>query len=486
MNNFSHRYDLWVLLAVTLLLSSISSLAQEKTYDEALETLLEDLFTPQDDDVNYEEQYELLAQWYAHPINLNQATAEDLQQLYVLSERQINNLLRQRELYGDFMTLNELLYIPAWDQATIFKILPFVVVAPKPDRRLTWSERLVDADHLFMVRHETTLERKEGYLRADTISSDREQRYYPGSPHKLYSRWRMSRRADFSVGVTAEKDAGEEFRLQPSRGGYGMDYYTAHAQIENRGWLQQLTVGDYRVQAGQGLLLGSGFAVGKGAEPVRTVARTQQIVRPHTAATENGFFRGLSATVRLPATRHTWELTTLASFQRQDARIDSATARFAAIQTSGLHRTDSERETQNQLREHTLGANLLFRDESRRWQAGLTYVHTHFSHHWQRDDQLRNRHEFAGQRNQAMAAFANYRMHPFHVFGEVARSSSGGVGAVGGTTIHLSSVAEMAVLLRHYSPDFHSFYGNAFSEGTRSINEQGLYWGLTSFSPGNA
>jgi hypothetical protein len=49
---------------------------------------------------------------------------------------------------------------------------------------------------------------------------------------------------------------------------------------------------------------------------------------------------------------------------------------------------------------------------------------------------------------------------------------------VGGTTVYLSSVAELAVLLRHYSPNFHTFYGNAFSEGTRSINEQGLYWGL--------
>ncbi len=318
----------YALLAITLILSPIFTQAQEKTYDEALEILLEDLFTPQDDGVDYEEQYEILAQWYAHPINLNQATAEDLQQLYVLSERQIDNLLRQRELYGDFMTLNELLYIPAWDQATIFKILPFVVAEPKPDRAPTWSERLADADHLFIVRDETTLERKAGYLRADTLDSGHEQQYYPGSPHKLYTRWRMSRRNDFSVGITAEKDAGEMLRWQPGGDHYGMDYYAAHAQIENRGWLRQLTLGDYRVQAGQGLLLGSGFAVGKGAEPVRTVARTQQAVRPHTAATENGFFRGLSATVRLPSARHTWELMTLVSSQRQDARIDSVTAQL--------------------------------------------------------------------------------------------------------------------------------------------------------------
>ena len=465
-------------IATILIFIPFLTLAQQKTYDEALETLLEDIFTPQDGDTDYEDQYDILSQWYAQPINLNQATAEDLQQLYVLSERQINNLLRQRELYGDFLTLNELLYIPAWDRETIFRILPFVVAEPTPERALTWSERLAEADHLFMVRHETTLERKEGYRRADTLDHDSDLSHYAGSPHKVYTRWRMRRRNDFSVGITTEKDAGEVWEWQPNNGRYGSDYYAVHAQLENRGWLRQLTVGDYRVQAGQGLVLGSGFGIGKGAEPVRTVARTQNGVRPHTAATETGFFRGGATTIDLPAAPHHLELTTFASAQRQDGRVDSSTAHFAALQTTGLHRTASERATQNQLNERTLGANLLFRPASRRWQAGLTYVRTRFSHAWQRDDQLRNRHEFAGQKNQVVGAFANYRTHPIHAFGEVARSGSGGVGAVMGTTVSLSSVAEMAVLLRYYSPDFHSFYGNAFSEGTRSINEQGLYWGL--------
>ena len=469
------RWARWVLI-LTFPLSNVC--AQEKTYDEALETLLEDLFNPQDEDTDYEAQYELLAQWYAQPINLNEATADDLRQFYVLSERQISNLLRQRELYGDFLTVNELSYVPGWDRVTIRRILPFVTVAPRPLRPPTWRERLADADHLFIARHETTLERKSGYLRADTLAEGSDLSHYRGSPHKLYARWQMSRRNDFSAGVTIEKDAGETLGWRPTAGHYGADYHAAHVQVENQGRLRQLTVGDYRVQTGQGLLFGSGFAVGKGAEPVRTVVQTQNTVRPHTATTENGFFRGAAATVSLPAARHALELTMLASYQRLDGRVDSLSGRFEALQTTGLHRTESERSSQDQVGERVLGASLLFRDAARRWQAGLNFVHTRFGHHWQRPDQLRNRHEFAGRENQAAGAFFNYRSHPVHVFGEVARSASGGVGAVGGTTVYLSSVAELAVLLRHYSPDFHAFYGNAFSEGTRSINERGVYWGL--------
>ena len=473
----SHWWFRWVRV-VLILLVPLGASAQEKTYDEALETLLEDLFNPQDDDTDYEAQYELLAQWYAQPINLNEVTADDLRQFYVLSERQISNLLRQRELYGDFLTVNELSYVPGWDQATILRILPFVTVAPRPVQPPTWRARLADADYLLITRHETTLERKSGYLRADTLAEGSDLDYYRGSPHKLYARWQMSRRNDFSAGITIEKDAGEALGWNPAAGRYGPDYHAAHVQLENRGRLRQLTVGDYRVQMGQGLLFGSGFAVGKGAEPVRTVVQTQNTTRPHTAATENGFFRGVASTVNLPAARHTLELTTLVSYQRQDGRIDSLSDRFEALQTTGLHRTGSERSAQNRISERVLGASLLFRDAPRRWQVGLTYVHSRFGHRWQRADQLRNRHEFAGRENYAGGAFFNYRTHPVHVFGEVARSASGGLGAVGGTTVYLSSVAELAVLLRHYGPDFHAFYGNAFSEGTRSINEQGMYWGL--------
>ena len=452
--------------------------AQSPTDDEAFEELLEGLFTPQDDETNYAELYENLFQFYTQPINLNQAAVEDLRQLYVLSERQINNLLRHRELYGDFLTVNELLYIPAWDKETIFKILPFVVAEPRPEILPSWRERLSDADQLLIVRHQVIPERKEGHLRADTLAEGADLSHYVGSPHKLYTRWRMSRRQDFSIGITLEKDAGERWEWDRPSGRYGADYTSGHVQIENRGRWQQLTVGDYQVQAGQGLVLGSGFALGKGAEPVQTVARTQNNVRPHTAATETGFFRGVATTVILPAAQHQLELTTFVSAQRQDARTDTLADAFAGIQSTGLHRTPGERAAQNQLSERTLGGNLLFRNEARRWQAGLTYVHTTFDHSWQPSDQLRNVHAFRGQQNQVVGAFANYRWHPVHLFGEAARSASGGLGAVGGATVTLSSAAEAAMLLRHYSPDFHSFYGNAFSEGTRSINEQGVYWGL--------
>ena len=42
----------------------------------------------------------------------------------------------------------------------------------------------------------------------------------------------------------------------------------------------------------------------------------------------------------------------------------------------------------------------------------------------------------------------------------------------------LSRQVEWAVNLRNFDKNFHSFYANALSEGSRNINEKGIYWGL--------
>ncbi|MGD1891074.1 MAG: hypothetical protein ACFB15_10835, partial [Cyclobacteriaceae bacterium] len=57
-------------------------------------------------------------------------------------------------------------------------------------------------------------------------------------------------------------------------------------------------------------------------------------------------------------------------------------------------------------------------------------------------------------------------------------SASGGWGGVGGVSASLASTVDMPWVLRNFTPNFHSFYGNTLSEGSRPIYEQGFYWGL--------
>ena len=49
---------------------------------------------------------------------------------------------------------------------------------------------------------------------------------------------------------------------------------------------------------------------------------------------------------------------------------------------------------------------------------------------------------------------------------------------VGGFIGSLSPTISVSMVLRDYQRDFHAFYGNAFGESSRNINERGIYWGL--------
>ncbi len=89
-----------------------------------------------------------------------------------------------------------------------------------------------------------------------------------------------------------------------------------------------------------------------------------------------------------------------------------------------------------------------------------------------------NKKKLLGTFNYNIGANFNYNWQNFTFFGEGARSRSGGLGVVTGVLAGLSDKIDFSMLFRHYDRDFHSFYGLAFSEGSRNINETGLYWGI--------
>ncbi|MEM9673257.1 MAG: helix-hairpin-helix domain-containing protein [Bacteroidota bacterium] len=463
-----------------LILSCLARIAcAQSSPERAFESVLENLFTQQDEDALREEQYEILYQLYTQPVNLNVATEEELHDLFFLSDRQISNLLHYRVNYGKLYTIYELQFIPAFDDATIQQMLPFITVETVPADTLTWAERWTRAEKLFIFRQATTLESKRGFVAQDTI--DDLTSPFGGSRQQLYSRLRISRRNDFSIGLTLEKDAGEALGWQQDQSRYGADFLSYHIQLQNRGKVKNLLIGDYSLQFGQGLLLGQGFNLGKSAFAVTSVGRTQTQVRPYTSSTEFGFFRGGIATIQQKLGDLQLEFTPFVSHQRLDAKIrqdDDSSSYFQSFQTTGWHRTESEQSSQNQITEQVVGGNVLIRNRNRNGQIGLSYVRTGFSHRWQRSDALRNLHEFSGQVNDAGSVFGNYRYRHYHFFGEIARSASGGWGGVGGVSASLASTVDMTWVLRNFTPNFHSFYGNTLSEGSRPINEQGFYWGL--------
>lgn len=449
-----------------------------------IEQLVENIYAMQEEGLDYEALYESLYMLYQTPIDLNQTDRETLQATYLLNPLQLTAFFEYRETNGKLLSIYELQAIPGFDLSTIYTLLPFVMVRETshfsaPGKRL--KQVRGSKNNFLIMRYERDLEQKKGFykpsLKADGTTTSR----YLGSADKLYMRFSAHLQSDLSLGLAAEKDAGEQLLWDPSTKRYGFDFWSFHIAVKNKGQLKTLVLGDYSLQLGQGLLLGSGFAPGKGAETITTIKRGNLGIRPYTSTLESGFFRGVGATIGI----NKLNLTTFYSHNFRDAiehvntdSLSNEEAYISSLQTSGLHRTTNEIAAKSTIREQVIGTSLDYSFQNNKILLGLTAIYTDFSMPLNKTPRVYNQFEFNGDHNYNIGSFYSISWYNINLFGEVAFSKSGGMGAVSGAMMNLSSQWEMSLLYRRYDRHFHALHGSAFGENTKNINEEGVYLGF--------
>jgi Helix-hairpin-helix motif len=400
---------------------------------------------------------ENLIMLYQDPLDINKATEADFRNLLLLKDAEISQILKHREQFGDYLSLYELQVISELDQRTISNLLPFLTIKSSiRDFKFREISRTASEQYL-VLRAEQTLEQSKGF------TDDK----YAGSRQKYYSRFRMSHPKDFSIGFISEKDAGEKSML---------DYYLFHLQIQNKGRLKNLVLGDFTSQFGQGMIFSAGFAPGKSSEPIYSTRRSNLGIKPYNSLVETGSMRGLAFTYSVK----NLQISPMVGINKRDGTItegqDDLELAFSAFSTTGLHRTQSEIDKRDNVREQNLGLNISYKKEH--ISLGFSGLETRYDKVAQRSDQAYNAFEFKGKKNLVMGPNVNINWQNFTFFGEAARSSSGGGGYILGWVSALGSKIEWATNFRNYQSNFHSFYGSAFSEGSRTINEKGIYNGL--------
>jgi len=465
-----------LVLALIFLFSSKNLSAQEPPRREIdIDPFIQNLIADPSEEADYSELYESLFALYAEPMDINKATRDELAALMLLSETQLTSFFKYREQLGPLISLYELQAIPDFDLATIYRLLPFVAVH---SQALSITASLKNpSQHFLIFRSGKLLEKQKGFLSADSGSTA--SRYY-GKPLYGYLKYRNSRAGVYSYGFAMEKDAGEAWwNWNAKRQIFGSDFSSFHAQIMNQGTVKNLIIGDYQMQAGQGLVMAAGFSLGKGAEVISSTYRSTLGLKPYTSVSESNFLRGAAATFGI--SKHL-ELTTFYSYAKRDATINDAANDNGHIASSlpvtGYHRTASERDKHNNLLEQNIGAHWLYKLPSKAGQLGLTLLSTSYDIRLQKRNAAYNRYEFSGKHNLVVGLHGDYRWQNIHFFGEAARSKSGGFGAIAGLIAALGKKFDLSLLGRHYDRDFHTFYGNAIAEATRPINETGGYAGF--------
>lgn len=214
--------------------------------------------------------------------NLNNLSYEVAVARLQLSDYQYYQLQLYIDTYGQLYSIYELAAIDGFSDEDMRRLSNQVVILPPPKQRLSFRQLMKSSKSVFWLRYGQVVEQQAGY---DTSRPN----HYDGSPAHLQFRYDFNIRQHFGFRIAGEKDAGEAFFRGDQR--YGFDHYSGSVYVKNIKWLKCAVVGDYRLNFGQGLVLGSSMMTGKGGG-VSAIRRFSEGIRPVATTNESEFFRG--------------------------------------------------------------------------------------------------------------------------------------------------------------------------------------------------
>ncbi len=464
-------------LLFTLLLIH-TAIGQQISKEERLnlEDLIEEIARNSDLDIDYTLLYEDLLLLEEDPINLNSATMEDLQRLRFLTEFQARNLISYIGRHGPILSLFELQLIEGLDEKTIRMLLPFILIEEaQPSEQEPLLSSIKKGKHRLILRADQILEEKKGYASiSDSAYEANPNSRYLGSPLKGVLRYRYHYKDRIYWGVTAEKDAGEEFFSGSNKQGF--DFYSGHLLVNDIGKIKTLALGDYHLRFGQGLTLWSGISYGK-TPYVLSIKKRQYGITKYSSTEENRFLRGVGTTISLKD----MEISAFYSRKKIDANIHYLDTlhddieNVTSFQVTGYHSIPSEVEDEDAISESIAGGNISYgRDK---FHVGLTLVNYHFSEKLMSDERPYNQFDFRGNSNTNIGFDYQVGWNKVNLFGEVSHSLGHGIAYLNGLLLNLHSLISLSVLYRDYQKDYYPFYSQAISENSTNKNERGLYLG---------
>jgi hypothetical protein len=379
------------------------------------------------------------------PIELNTATRAELETLPFLTAAEINAILGLRERRGGFDRVENLFDLQGVDRERIFLLQNFIFIGTTEKTRRRLLPRITVRSFL-----STEFQERRGYRDGS----------YLGSPYTTYQRVLVTMTPSHYGGVVIAKSAGERSITERSSGYLTLGF--ANDRIS-------LTVGDYRLHLGQGVLLWSGFGISKSGNPARGVFRGSTGVRPAASRSDFYQFRGGAVTASM---RSTDMILFYSNTPRAATVYDDGSVR--TILSYQVYRTQTDREKRNTLSEKLMGFHVSHA-LSQRMKTGFTWYTLRYNRTFTPDLPMR----FSGIRNDHTGIDWVVDFRNIRVFGEAAgKSSLSGIALISGAMVFLTRGVDAALVYRSYPTGYTSMYGFPFSERRGPPDdEQGFYLG---------
>ena len=449
---------------------SIQTFAQEPVSDsEMLRSFLTDIAAQNEDDQDLEQLFETLEDLAENPVFINDADFEDVVRISWLTEFQMRSLLDHVKKNGPIMSHFEIASLYGFTPELAQTLVPFISLETKTETETLNPVRAIRyGKNKLIITTQRVLEDQDGYLRPDTVAT-----YYAGSPLKANLRYSFSYANRLYFGVTASKNAGESFFSKENP--YGFDFYSAHFQMNTKGILKTVTVGDFRADFGQGLVLWSGLSYGKSAL-ILNAMRYNSGLRKYSSLDKNRFMRGAGVTLRLQPL----DISFFYSRKAIDATITERDENgkpmvMSSFSTDGYHRTPSEIAKKRAAMEQIAGANLSVNRTN--WHIGATAIYYDYDVNIVPNPYIYNYFAFTGKSNSNYSVDFRFRLGDAIFYGEQAFAQNGAAAMLYGVQMLIGERLCTNILYRRYAKDYHAQYGKALGENSRNNNEEGFYAG---------
>ncbi|TKG88618.1 hypothetical protein EYV94_26820 [Puteibacter caeruleilacunae] len=430
-----------------------SNISKDLLYQQFIEELLS---ADNEDQSSLLEEIEYL---YHHPLDINNATNDELSQLFFLDSYQIASILLYRQEQGGFVSPFEFIAIDGLTTSEAKYLSLFTCIGDIKESPTKPSLKYIK--HEIVSSTSATLEKQKGYQKPYDEGG------FKGNHWKKYLRWTARSGKDMEVGTTMETDPGEPFFKSPNKAGF--DYYSFHAIYSPRRTLQTIVVGDYICRTGLGLSLWSGYGIRKSAS-LTSVTMPQLGLAPYRSSRENHFLRGIG-------TQFKWKEFQLVSFfssRKADALLNIRGDSIISIQSSGYHRTSNELDRKNNIVETIYGTSLLW--SHNRWRAQLNVNQKQYSKAILPGSRPYQRYNFSAKTNSNISTTLFWVDNGINVSTETAISSSSGIATLQKVILSPAILARFSIIHRYYQRNYHSNMGSSFTENNLK-NEHGLYIG---------
>jgi hypothetical protein len=430
-----------ILCAPQLLGQSISD-TLENGVDEVVESVLENGTR----DVEDSQFAEMLLQLSMTPIDLNSASFSDLLQVPGIDQLLASRIVSYRSEHG-FNSVDELSLVEGVDRALLLQTRGFFIVTTNSSRereRKAWSVHYTE-------RTISRLQDQRGFVDGT----------YVGNTYKIYNRINTNYALDskfmIEAGGLTEKDPGEKDIT---------DFSSGYLSLSNAEKSLRFIVGDYVVEAGQGLALWRSSGATKGSEVIATVTKNPRGLQPYTSSDENGFLRGGAMQVRWAPV----ELTLFISRKSVNANLDDQGC-ISSFDASGLSRTESEKRTKVSSGERLMGINAdawLFK--------GFRMGARAYTDGFDNEVALSGINGFHGQNTSLESLDFSYASGTVGSFAELAIDHVKSTAAIGGIVLEPVPALDIALVLHSYPQRFVSLHGFGFGgSGSGLQNEKGVY-----------